>query len=201
LGVTGGDDRFRLSHRFLFCKNQRVVDFVSDRRRCSASPANGRVQSNGESISTETYLNPTKRNIRQAATGDLERIVRLFAQLEYATNTEQVKQQLLELRRNALGEAFVAEDRGNIVGVAIVHTVKPLHVQACWALLSALVVDADGRSAGVGKSLLTAAEGFALQHGCSQIELSSSSVRTRAHRFYEQNGYEEKRLRFVKIFI
>lgn len=32
----------------------------------------------------------------------------------------------------------------------------------------------------------------------AQIELSSSVTRTRAHTFYERNGYQEKRLRFVK---
>jgi len=40
-----------------------------------------------------------------------------------------------------------------------------------------------------------------MQHGCSQIELSSSIARTRAHLFYEQNGYEEKRMRFVKFLL
>jgi GNAT superfamily N-acetyltransferase len=138
-------------------------------------------------------------NIREAATEDLERIVQLFEQLGYLTEVEQVEKHLHELRQSASGEAFVAEDGGNIVGVAIVHTIKPLHVQGSWALLSALVVDGERRSSGVGASLLTAAEGFALQHGCSQLELSSSSARTRAHMFYERNGYQEKRLRFVKI--
>jgi GNAT superfamily N-acetyltransferase len=48
---------------------------------------------------------------------------------------------------------------------------------------------------------LSAAEQFAMQHGCSQIELSSSIARTRAHMFYERNGYEEKRMRFVKFLL
>ena len=64
----------------------------------------------------------------------------------------------------------------------------------------ALVVDEACRGAGAGAQLLAAAEGFAQAHGCAQLELSSSATRTRAHRFYEQNGYQEKRLRFLKVF-
>ena len=137
-------------------------------------------------------------HIREAASEDVERIVQLFSQLGYASGTEQVKSHLHALRQSRSGEAFVAQDCGTIVGVAIVHTMQPLHVQTMWALLSALVVDGERRSSGVGASLLAAAEGFALERGCAQIELSSSVTRTRAHTFYERNGYQEKRLRFVK---
>jgi len=139
--------------------------------------------------------------IRAAATDDLERIVHLFEQLGYSTEPEQVGKQLHALHDGDLGQAFVAEDRGSTVGVAIVHIMKPLHVEGSWALLSALVVDDLYRSSGVGAHLLTAAERFAMQHGCSQLELSSSSARTRAHMFYGRNGYEEKRMRFVKCLL
>lgn len=136
--------------------------------------------------------------IRAAATEDLERIVQLFGQLGYSTELVQVEKQLHALRCGALGQAFVAEDCGSAVGVAIVHIMKPLHVEGSWALLSALVVDDKCRSSGVGAHLLTAAEQFAMQHGCSQLELSSNTARTRAHMFYERNGYEEKSMRFVR---
>jgi len=138
-------------------------------------------------------------NIRDAVTEDLERIVYLFEQLGYPARTDQVGSQLQELRRHSSGQAFVAEHEGDIVGIVIVHIVKPLHVCASWALLSALVVDDKHRSSGVGACLLAAAEGFAMAHGCAQLELSSSTGRTRAHAFYERNGYQEKRLRFVKL--
>ncbi|ENA27480.1 hypothetical protein HMPREF1487_09136 [Pseudomonas sp. HPB0071] len=139
-------------------------------------------------------------NIREAVAKDLERIVCLFEQLGYSTEPKQVAQQLHELRQRAAGQAFVAEHHSDIVGVAIVHIMNPLHVKASWALLSALVVDDKHRSSGLGACLLTAAEEFAAQQGCSQLELSSNSARNRAHLFYERNGYQEKRLRFVKVF-
>lgn len=129
---------------------------------------------------------------------DLEQIALLFAQLGYASDTDQVGKQLRMLEQDEGSAAFVAEASGDVVGVGVVHITQPIHVQAPWALLSALVVDERSRSAGIGQGLLNAAEAFAKARGCSQLELSSSSQRTRAHRFYERNGYQEKRLRFVK---
>lgn len=139
--------------------------------------------------------------VREALSEDVERIADLFGQLGYATGPGRVGQQLRALREGASGQAFVVEAEGALVGVAVVHLMRPLHVDAGWALLSALVVDAAHRGAGAGAQLLAAAERFAMEHGCAQLELSSSAARTRAHRFYERNGYREKRLRFLKALI
>jgi GNAT superfamily N-acetyltransferase len=136
--------------------------------------------------------------IRKATIEDVERIADLFGQLGYAAQAERVERGLRALDDSALGQAFVAEAGTVLAGVAVVHLMQPIHVDAAWALLSALVVDEAHRSSGVGAQLLAAAERFALDHGCSQLELSSSATRTRAHRFYERNGYREKRLRFLK---
>jgi GNAT superfamily N-acetyltransferase len=137
-------------------------------------------------------------HIREAETEDLERMADLFGQLGYPSAPAQLAIQLHGLRASASGEAFVAEQGDTIVGVLIVHLIRPLHVEASWALLSALVVDDKCRNSGVGRHLLSRGEGYAKEHGCSQLELSSSSTRTGAHIFYERNGYQEKRLRFVK---
>ena len=139
-------------------------------------------------------------DIRTATTEDVEHLVHLFEQLGYPIQAQQVMRQLVQLQFSGTGQAFVAQEYGTLYGVAIVHIIMPLHVDAAWALLSALVVDDARRSSGIGAQLLAAAEGFAMQHNCVQLELSSSRTRNRAHEFYRQNGYEEKRLRFVKIF-
>jgi GNAT superfamily N-acetyltransferase len=136
--------------------------------------------------------------IRDADNTDLDRIADLFHQLGYATGAGPTGQKLRQLRESQGGAVFVADQDGGVVGVAIVHLLQPLHIEAAWALLSALVVDEQHRSAGIGEQLLARAEGFAKERGCSQLELSSSSTRVQAHAFYERNGYREKRLRFVK---
>lgn len=139
--------------------------------------------------------------IREATLEDLERIADLFGQLGYVAQPDRIGQQLRVLSGSGMGQAFVAESGGILAGVAVVHLMQPIHVDAAWALLSALVVDEAHRSSGVGGQLLAAAERFATENGCTQLELSSSATRTRAHRFYEQNGYREKRLRFLKTFL
>jgi GNAT superfamily N-acetyltransferase len=138
--------------------------------------------------------------IREITPEDQERIIDLFNQLGYSTEPDQLEEQLHELRQSAFVKVFVPEEAGMVVGVSIVHLITPLYVNRAWALLSALVVDDKHRSSGLGSHLLAAAERFAIERGCSQLELSSNSARTRAHKFYTQNGYREKRLRFVKDF-
>ena len=74
----------------------------------------------------------------------------------------------------------------------------PLHENGAWGVISALVVDELYRGAKIGERLLLEAEHFAESRGCTQIELSSSERREQAHKFYQKNGYQEVRKRFVK---
>ena len=50
----------------------------------------------------------------------------------------------------------------------------------------------------IGQRLLTEVESIAKDKMYTHIELSSSEVRTKAHKFYESNGFKEVRKRFVK---
>lgn len=137
--------------------------------------------------------------IRHATTQDLERIAVLFGQLGYPNDTGQLAGKLAAASSDGTMQVLVADADGTVTGVAVVHVMAPLHVPDRWALLSALVVDDAHRSGGVGAALLQGAEAFARECGCAQLELSSNVARTRAHRFYERQGYREKRMRFVKM--
>lgn len=139
--------------------------------------------------------------IREAASADVERIAALFGQLGYPNDAAQLARRLAAVPAGDTMRVLVAQEGGTVAGVAVVHVMAPLHVPERWALLSALVVDDGQRSGGIGAALLQAAEAFARQHGCVQLELSSNAARTRAHRFYERQGYREKRMRFVKMLM
>jgi len=139
--------------------------------------------------------------VRAATHDDIDRIAALFAQLGYPNDTAQLATRLAQAQADDGMRALVAEQDGTVIGVAVVHVMAPLHVPERWALLSALVVGDAHRSGGTGAALLQAAEAFAREHGCAQLELSSNAARTRAHRFYERHGYREKRLRFVKMLM
>jgi len=139
--------------------------------------------------------------IRQATTADLARIATLFGQLGYPNDAGQLARRLAAAPAGDMLQVLVAQEGDAVAGVAVVHVMAPLHVPDRWALLSALVVDDAHRSGGIGAALLEAAEAFALEHGCAQLELSSNVARTRAHRFYERQGYREKPVRFVKMLV
>lgn len=135
--------------------------------------------------------------IRDAALQDIPSLQKLFLQLGYQTDAESLQQRINEADNNLT--MLVAEAEADICGVIVVNYVAPVHETGLWALISALVIDESARGAGVGQQLLVASERIAADKKCSQIELSSSERRVRAHKFYESNGYKEVRKRFVKL--
>jgi GNAT superfamily N-acetyltransferase len=136
--------------------------------------------------------------IRTALDPDARRIAALFTQLAYAATSAELAARLLRLLRHPDIEVMVADDGGAVHGVLVLHVLHPLHVAQPWAVISALVVDEQQRSLGTGAALLAAAEAAAARRGCAHVELSCSARRMRAHTFYEVQGYEEVRKRFLK---
>ncbi len=53
-----------------------------------------------------------------------------------------------------------------------------------------LVVDATARRQGIGKTLVAAAESWAMARGIATIFVRSNVARNASHRFYESIGYE-----------
>jgi len=134
--------------------------------------------------------------IRAAALNDIPSLQTLFLQLGYQTEPENLKRHITEA--NTGFSVLVAEAEQGVCGVIVVNFITPVHENGLWALISALVIDESARGTGIGQKLLIAAEQHALDKGCTQMELSSSERRIRAHHFYENNGYQEVRKRFVK---
>ena len=95
-----------------------------------------------------------------------------------------------ELRRFASycaqqgGAAWAAEQGSEIVGM--VATV-PLR-KGEWEI-KRLYVASPLRGTGLAQTLLTAAEGFAAEHGAGRLVLWSDTRFDRAHGFYEKQGY------------
>lgn len=135
--------------------------------------------------------------IRAAELKDIPSLKKLFLQLGYQTDSESLKRHINETHTDL--SILVAELEKEVCGVIVVNFITPVHENGLWALISALVINESSRGAGIGQKLLIAAERIALDKRCSQIELSSSERRVRAHKFYESNGYQEVRKRFIKI--
>jgi GNAT superfamily N-acetyltransferase len=128
--------------------------------------------------------------IREAKMTDAARLAELSGQLGYATSTKQMKTRLREVIQDRDGACFVAvmADEG-VAGWVHVSTTPLLEAER-RAEVNGLVVEEAGRSLGVGKLLLSAAEKWARGKKCKSMSVRSNVLRERAHGFYERNGYE-----------
>lgn len=138
--------------------------------------------------------------VREAEAGDAAALAPLFAQLGYPDEPARIGARLDALRAEPGSSVLVAEERGELIGLASASVIPLLHEDGSWCRISALVVSSDRRRAGVGKALMDAVEGFARSRGCRYSEVTSGErpERAAAHRFYEGLGYEEVSRRFLK---
>jgi GNAT superfamily N-acetyltransferase len=85
-------------------------------------------------------------------------------------------------------DVLLADDGGQIVGLASVYAEFPSlrFGRRCW--LEDLVVASSRRSEGIGRQLLDAADAWGKAHGCTHLGLVSAAARRDAHRFYTANG-------------
>ena len=134
--------------------------------------------------------------IRTANPNDDKCLCALFRQLGYALTREEVGEKLNGV--GSYGHLLVAESAGTLHGAIAFHFITPFHDAGQWCVISALVIDEATRGAGIGRQLLLETERYALEAGCSRIELACNEKRINAHYFYEKNGFREVRKRFIK---
>ena len=136
--------------------------------------------------------------IRSANKGDAASVATLLTELGYPQESDVTTRALQSVLEDPKQTAFVAELAGVVVGLAAVTTLFYFHLGQPIARLASLVVSTEVRSQGVGRQLLRAAERWAAEQGCAEIELTSSMRREQAHRFYEHEGYRHSSYRFVR---
>jgi len=67
--------------------------------------------------------------------------------------------------------------------------VRPAFDKPPEVIVQAIVIDADSRNRGIGKTLMAAAEGWASERGYRSVALYSNVSRDDAHSFYNALGY------------
>jgi N-acetylglutamate synthase-like GNAT family acetyltransferase len=135
--------------------------------------------------------------VRPARLDDAPALVSLLAELGYSTDADTLKRRRDALVADPAVTVLVAERDGRVVGLASMH-VMPLIERAPLARLSAIVVAADERRAGIGRALVERVESEARARGCERLELTSAERRADAHAFYRDLGFEPASQRFIK---
>ena len=127
--------------------------------------------------------------VRRGRVADAARIAELTTQLGYPSTTKEMVQRIKRLQPASQHTVFVAVQANRVIGWIGVSASRLLEVEP-RAEVDGLVVDEAVRSRGAGKLLLEKAEAWARHAGCKSMSVRSNVKRTRAHEFYQQNGYE-----------
>ena len=137
--------------------------------------------------------------IREARPEDAPALAELLEELGYPASAVALR---TRLRAFAAAGSFVliAEDGGRVLGLASATVLPLLHEDGGWCRLSALVVGADRRRAGIGRKLVGEVEERAAAAGCRYLEVTSGEQpeREAAHAFYEALGLEQVSRRYLK---
>jgi len=128
--------------------------------------------------------------VRPPEPGDYDRMADLAGQLGYPCTGQQLRVRLDQMANSNEYAVYVAElSGGQIAGWIGVCLFRAVELDSC-AEISGLIIDQQVRSRGIGKVLIGAAEEWARSRGCDAIVVHSNAKRSRAHRFYANNGYQ-----------
>ena len=132
-------------------------------------------------------------SIRKATPSDEDAILNLIRELfeppggfPAAFTDERAREGIRYALDNPNSDILLAVEDDTVIGMASVYK-DYFSIRDGWRTwLQDLVVTSDYRSGGVGSALLSAAAGWARDHGCTHVDLASGLGRKDAHRFYQR---------------
>jgi len=137
--------------------------------------------------------------IRPARPADAPAVSHLMRLLGYEDTEGFMAERLEELSHSDNDRVFVAVRDGHIMGVLGLHFIRQLGRRGDFARITYLCIDPDARSQGLGHRLIREAETLSRQRGCDRMEVRCHARRTRAHGFYQREGYTESPKYFTKM--
>jgi N-acetylglutamate synthase-like GNAT family acetyltransferase len=136
--------------------------------------------------------------VRDAIRSDAGAIAGLLAELGFPAPTQFAAERVAFFDAESSSRVQVAEVNGEVVGLVATHVVPRLDTELLSCRVVDIVVAADQRQSGVGRSLVAAAEVEARRQGCRRLDLSSADSWANAHAFYDAVGFERRSQGFVK---
>ena len=127
---------------------------------------------------------------------DVEAVALLCGQLGYPATSEQIARRWSIMNSQAGNAVLVAVRNGQVLGWLHAAT-RPILEFDLSAEIWGLIVDERERGGGIGRMLLEAAERWAMGAGCTGKRVRSRVERSRAHAFYEREGYSRVKTQHV----
>lgn len=148
--------------------------------------------------------------IRKAKMSDLPALLALYDHLRGGLAwvkrppmlaSENHKKALAALLADRNVHVLVAIEGAKVVGTCTLYVLARVYWSGKpWAILDSIVVSEADQGRGRGTQLIRHAMALAKKAGCSQVNLTSNTRRTRAHRFYETLGFEPTYVGFKLTF-
>jgi len=136
--------------------------------------------------------------IRKAKQQDASQIRTLLEQLGYPTADGLIESKLNLMLDHPDERLFVYEEDDLLLSVMSLHFVPQLALTGDFAFISYFVVDENVRSKGIGKAMEEHCTQLSIQRGCEKIQVHCNIRRTKAHQFYERQGFQESKKDFFK---
>lgn len=141
-----------------------------------------------------------KPEIRKVQREDLEALCAICSEeMGYPCAQELVEAKVAGLDPDREAVFVAVSGESGAVGYIHVERYDVLYFETMANILG-LAVRSDFQRNGIGKALLSQAEGWAVEHGIHLMRLNSGISRKGAHAFYRSQGYidEKEQLRFTK---
>ncbi|MCX7843217.1 MAG: GNAT family N-acetyltransferase [Clostridia bacterium] len=138
--------------------------------------------------------------IREAVFDDIANILELYTDIgdSEEITAEKIAHIWDRIKSYPYYKMLVAELDGTIIGTYCIIVIDNLgHGGKPLAVVESVVVHPYYRSKGIGRQLMQDAMKRAREQGCYKLMLSSNKKRVRAHRFYEELGFEQHGISFM----
>ena len=127
--------------------------------------------------------------VRPMTFPDSEQVAALAGELGYPSSRAQIEARFRDIEGTPDSRVLVAaHPDGRVLGWVHVFGHHLMESEG-QAEVGGLIVDARARGRGIGRSLMAAAEAWARERGYTRMTLRSNTIRTEAHRFYQDLGY------------
>jgi len=158
----------------------------------------------------------TSVSVRRAAEADLDQALALFHEFHefhvrgvpdrlrvpHPYDDAAARETLLGILHNEEAALFVAEEGGQLLGLAEVYlrrdTPHPAAIEYAYGYLQSLIVTAPIRRRGMGRQLVAAAELWSREHGATEMRLACWEFAAGPLPFYEALGYRTMKRTLVR---